>query len=147
MPTAAKLVAGCVYAAMSVFVVWLYMNAYASSLYQINDVSLVCGAVCFITGWWVVGSKADREDLSPTKLGLLGSFSATFWCCLVLALIYIGSRLTGPTYKSTMDVFLNVPTKTLEFLIDIFRVDIMLAIIVGGIISGHIVKRAAAIWR
>jgi len=143
MPTAAKLVAGVIFAVLAFFAAQAYAAQLpaTSSPAWMREIAAVTGAVL---GWSTLGAKGRHQNFGKAAgAGLRTSLFIVIWALLFLAIYLMLKRSISGKYHGFVEALLSV--------FDIFyaqgrllvQPDVLLILLAGGVLGGLATEWAA----
>lgn len=145
MPTAAKMVA----AVMTAMTLFLAAEASRAGLPQgtpAGYLSLIVAGVGFITGWLVLGTLTGRGYLAAMGLGLRTAVTAVFWALLLFSLWKMIELSLKLRYDGPMQAILDVFAIMIENGRMVLLPDVLVALGVGGAVTGLFAEFAGRRW-
>ncbi|MEM7438367.1 MAG: TrgA family protein [Pseudomonadota bacterium] len=146
MPTAAKLVGGLALALTAAVAAWIYAAA------DINPVPIgwpfigITAAVSFICGWFSLGRNSGNGIFDAAWSGLRSLILLIVVCALTWSGHFILTNLDRTKADDVMDLPLLWLQIGYEYAASAFIWDIVVALLVGGVISGIVTNLAARRW-
>ncbi len=145
MPTAAKLVAAVLFAALA-FV--------ASELYKIgvpdrtvwgpfSPINAAIGALC---GWFVMGRLAGSGYRAAMGYGLRTTVTVLFWCLIVFSTYVMVIRSMKMRYDGPMEALVGVFELMIDHAQPMANGVLITTLLVGGMIAGIVVEWAGRRW-
>ncbi|WP_108483957.1 TrgA family protein [Oceaniglobus ichthyenteri] len=105
-PTAAKLIAGLLFAALAFFISGLVIPNIPFGQNTPISFGLGNAAIGFLLGWRVVGRRAGEGYAFGIAYGITAAVAIVFWCLFLWAFIEMIER--------ALDLYYDDPTKALE---------------------------------
>jgi hypothetical protein len=134
MPTAARMVAGVLYAAL----VW-YVSQLIKPLFpEGTDLGLfaeVNAAIGFLCGWILAGSRAGGSWSAAVSYGLTTVVAITFWGLLIHSTVEMVTKSMRMLYRGPADAVTDVFGMIVEFGILMAKPDILGMLVVGGVLA------------
>lgn len=139
MPTAAKLVAGILFAALGYYASEIYKllmdeGAYAGRLSEINAM------VGLVAGWRVAGSRANDNYSAAISYGL----SAGFMMVLMSLFVHSVTEMVNRSYRKIYDGATEAVVAVFELMFDYASVmvdaNLIVTLVVGSIIASLIIE-------
>ena len=147
MPTAAKLVAALMFAAVG----WLAANAHVPSLGENAAVGLfreLTALIGLIVGWRVMGRRAGHGYGEAMGAGLMTSVVVAFYALLLFGVyLMIQRAMSAQSYDGPMEAVLGVFEIMLEQVQKMATVGVLGALVVGGLLGGAATEWAGKRWR
>ncbi|MFT4149660.1 MAG: TrgA family protein [Paracoccaceae bacterium] len=145
MPTAAKLVAAAVFAALS----WVVAGLYIPGLPEGTLTGLlrpVAAGMGVIWGWRVAGRLAGRGYAEGAANGLRTAVTIAFWVLLVFSIHDMVLLSMKMRYHGPMDALLGVFAIMLDYARYLATVPVIAGGLIGGMIGGIITEWASRRW-
>lgn len=148
MPTAARLVASVVFAAVA----WLAAHQYALAMPGdqpagwLREVSVVIG---LIAGWWVMGGFMTRRRgrVEAIGTGLRTSLTMAFFVLVVFSVTEMLTRAIDGDYAEPMAALIDVFAQALRLGEGLLNMGVLGVLLLGGILGGALSHMAAARWK
>jgi hypothetical protein len=145
MPTAAKLVAACIFAIVG----WIAANAHVPALGEAVDVGLFRELVALLgllAGWKVMGAQVGKGYGEAIGTGLKTTVVLVFFALLLfstreMVLLSMKMRYDGP-----VDAVLAIFQLMLEHGLKLLTPAVLGVLAVGGVLGGLITERASQRW-
>lgn len=146
MPTAAKLVAALIFAAVAWLVAnrALQMEPTRTAPGLLREAMAVLGAIC---GWLVMGPRARERPAFALTAGITTSLLAFLWAIVLFAVYHVLVRSYGSFYGGPMDALeAMVDSAILRF--QLLRDPMVLSLLIGGgLVGGLVTHLSARFWR
>ncbi len=145
MPTAAKLVAALLFAALG----WVVSDLVKPLLDEgakaglFSPVSAVFG---FLVGWFFVGLRIGSGHGGHFGVGVAGSGLLVFWVTLGFSGYEMYNRSLRMTYDGPVEALQSMFEIAGEYLWMAAVPGVILALILGGMFGGWLTKRASERW-
>lgn len=146
MPTMARLVAALLLAALG----WFTADLVKPLLPEARPVGLfspISAVVGFGVGWIFTGRKLHGGAGSAGAIGLSSVVLLVFWVTFIFAGYDMLQRALRKTYKGPMEALVDVFSLMFEHAMLAARVEVIAVLVLGGLITGTVVKWVAARWR
>ncbi len=145
MPTAAKLVAAILFAALGFGVAEIYKTTITERTVwgYLSEVSAFMGLVW---GWRVSGRLAGAGYWAGIGFGARTVVTVFFWVILTFAIYVMVIQSTRKIYGDPMEALLGAGGLMLDFSRSILTVDVLVPAFAGGILAGVIVEFVSRRW-
>jgi hypothetical protein len=148
MPTAAKLVAAIMFAAVAWVAAALYARAMPEgrSAGGLREVSALIGLIC---GWSIMGSFASRPcgRVEAMGTGIRTSFTMAIVGLTVFSVAQMLTRSMTGRYKDPVEAVIAVFDLMLSFGQTLLTAEIMAVLMLGGVLGGAVAHFAGRTWR
>lgn len=135
MPTAGRL-AG----AVAFLLLGLYLAYIATPNFEEGKVPgwwlPLAAAAGVWTGWVVVGPRTGRGFSSGISNGLTGVVALVFWIMFLFSFFEMIKKSMRNSYDGPMDAVVNVFELLAKNALQLFDVNLLISILVGGILAG-----------
>ena len=145
MPTAAKMVA----AVMTALTLFLAAEAARAGLPEGSPAgyfSPMVAGIGFLTGWMVLGTLTGRGYLASVGIGLRTAVTAVFWALLLFSLWDMIELSMKLRYDGPMQAILDVFAIMIENGRMVLLPDVLVALGVGGAVTGLFAEFAGRRW-
>lgn len=145
MPTAAKLVAAVIFAAVA----WLAARAFVPSLpegTQIGYMPEMCAALGLVIGWLVMGGLVGKGYVEAVGFGIRTSVTILFWATLGFAIYEMILRSTKMMYDGPMQALLGVFDLMIYYGKMMGSPEFIGVLLVGGVLGGVASEWAGRRW-
>lgn len=149
MPTAARLVAFALFAALGFAMAEIFKTAMtaATERTEYGLLSPVCAAVGGLCGWVVMGPLAGRGAQAAWGYGVRTAVTTVGWCLLLFSLYEMIVRSTRGRYGgSPMEALMGAVELILEYGRLMLTPEFAGAVIVGGAVAGLVVEWSSRRW-
>ncbi|SEQ83366.1 hypothetical protein SAMN04488092_11461 [Thalassovita taeanensis] len=146
MPTAARLVAAVVLAALAWFVSDLIRPLMPEGLYfgWFNYVNAGLGLIC---GWRVIGARAGRGMSDAIGNGLTGGVVLVFWAIFLQSLNEMLRLSMRHAYKGPVDGLQDMFRIGFDYARVLLDPGVATSLVVGSIVVGILAELSNRIWR
>ncbi|MFP4043632.1 MAG: TrgA family protein [Rhodosalinus sp.] len=149
MPTAARLVAAIVLAAVGWFASELVKPLIEAQTGRtefggLSLINLVLGALC---GWIVIGKRAGRGYSAAIGNGLTGGAALVFWALFVQAVREMVDRSLARRYDGPVEAIAGVFELIVEYGAFLVNTQMLVTLVAGSILGGVASEFAARRWR
>ncbi|PUB11313.1 TrgA family protein [Yoonia sediminilitoris] len=133
MPTAGRL------AAATAFFIYGWYIALAASPFFLEGIApgylipLSIG-IAVLCGWMVVGSRAGRGYVAAVGHGLTGAFAYSLWMIFLMSFEDMIARSLRRLYDGPMEALVGVFDLMLQLGNDLFDINLILSVAIGGIV-------------
>jgi hypothetical protein len=146
MPTAAKLVAAIVFAALGFMAAELFKPAMPEGT-QFGLFSPICAGIGLLCGWIVMGPLAGFGTGAAMGSGVRTAATIAFWALLGFSIYEMVLRSMKLRYDGPMEAVLAVFDLMLERGRLMLMPELLGLLLVGGLLGGVVVEWAARRWR
>ncbi|NUB45158.1 TrgA family protein [Fertoebacter nigrum] len=146
MPTAAKLVAAIVFAALGFMAAELFKPAMPEGT-QFGLFSPICAGIGLLCGWIVMGPLAGRGTWAAMGSGVRTAATIAFWALLGFSIYEMVLRSMKLRYDGPMEAVLAVFDLMLERGRLMLMPDLLGLLLLGGLLGGVLVEWAGRRWR
>jgi hypothetical protein len=146
MPTAAKLVAAVMFAAVG----FLAAEAFKPQMPQgtpFGPFSLVVAGIGFLTGWIVMGGLVGRGYGAAAGYGMRTSVTVVFWALLLGSIYLMVEMSMKMRYDGPMDAVVGIFELMAEHARLLLDTDVLMVLGIGGVAGGCAAEWAARRWR
>ncbi len=145
MPTAAKLVASVLFAAISFFIADLYAQGITdgTNTSYLREGAAVIGLVC---GWRVMGRLAGKGMRDAIGSGIRTALTILFFVLLFFAIYKMVVTSTKGLYDGPMEAVLDVFRIMLDFGQGMLTPELLGTLFVGGALAGMATEWADRRW-
>ena len=146
MPTAAKMVA----AVMIAVTMFLAAEAAKAGLPEGRPAgyfSPIVALIGFLCGWTVLGPLTGRGNMAAMGYGLRTAVTAVFWTLLAFALWDMLQLSMKMRYDGPIEALLGVLGIMVEHLKLVILPDVLVALGIGGLVSGLCAEWAGRRWK
>jgi hypothetical protein len=149
MPTAARLVAAIVLAALGWFASELVKPLIEAQTGRtefggLSLINLVLGALC---GWIVIGKRAGRGYSAAIGNGLTGGAALVFWALFVQAVREMVDRSLARRYDGPVEAIGAIFELAVEYGAFLLDTQMLVTLVAGAILAGLASEFAAGRWR
>jgi hypothetical protein len=149
MPTAARLVAAIVLAAVGWFASELVKPLIETQTGRtqfggLSLINLVLGALC---GWIVIGKRAGRGHSAAIGNGLTGGAVLVFWALFVQAVREMVDRSLARRYDGPVEAIAAIFELAVEYGAFLLDTQMLVTLVGGAILAGLAAEFAAGRWR
>lgn len=145
MPTAAKLVAAILFAALS----WVAADLFKAALpegAQVGLLSPVMAGLGLGSGWLVMGALAGQGNGAAVGTAVRTSFTIIFLGLVVFSLYEMIRRSTNLRYDGPVEAIQGMMELMWEYGALLLRPDVLGVMFGGGIVAGYITEWASRRW-
>lgn len=143
MPTAPKLIAGILFAALAWFVSDLFKSELPEGS-RVDWLSPINAGVGFLMGWRISGTRAGAAMKAAMGYGLTTAAAIVFWCLLIWSAYLMVVQSTRMRYDGPVAALQDMALKMVEYgQMIALRADIVGSLIVGALIFGWITEQVA----
>lgn len=148
MPTAAKLVAALILAAVA----WIAADQYAPLLPDgrpagvLREVSAIIGIIC---GWMILGGflMKPRGRIEAMGTGVRTSLTIAFLVLVIFSVWDMLYRSTQGRYDGPMEAFLDVFGRAVVLGRPMFNPEVVSVLLLGGLFAGAMAHWAGSKWK
>ncbi len=148
MPTAAKLIASVLFAALAFVAARMYAQNMpdGSGTGRLLETSALIGFLC---GWSIIGSFASRPGgrVDAMATGVRTSFTMAVLVTLTFAIVEMLTRSLKGRYRDPVDAVLSMFELFLTLGRPILTPELLAVLLLGGIIGGAVAHWAGRTWR
>lgn len=145
MPTAAKLVAAVIYAALGYLVSDMVKPLLPEGT-PTGMMSPVDAAVSALVGWRILGGRAGEGAARGLGYGITATLAAIFWCTLLWA----GTEMYEQSLRLRYDGPIEAVTEMFGMMVGyawlLATTEILVTLAVGTVLAVLAVEKAAARW-
>lgn len=145
MPTASKLVAAVLFAAVAALAAWVYIPLLPEGT-QTRLLVPITAAIGLGVGWWVMGPNTGKSYAEAAATGLRTSLSIVFCAVLGFAIYVMLMRSTKMIYDGPMEAVLAVFAVMLEYGKLMGDANYIGVLVAGGILGGLITEFVGRRW-
>jgi len=145
MPTAAKLVAAVMFAAVG----FLAAQAFVPSLpegTQIGFLREICAVLGLIIGWLVMGRLVGKGYVEAVGFGIRTSVTVLFWAVLGFSIYEMILRSTKMMYDGPMEALLGVFDLVIYYGKMMGSPEFIATLLIGGVLGGIAAEWAGRRW-
>lgn len=145
MPTAAKLVAAVMFAAVG----FLAAQAYVPSLpegTQIGFLREICAVLGLVIGWFVMGRLVGKGYVEAVGFGIRTSVTLLFWAVLGFSIYEMILRSTKMMYDGPMEALLGVFDLVIYYGKMMGSPEFIGTLLIGGVLGGIAAEWAGRRW-
>lgn len=142
MPTAPKLIAGILFAALAWFVTDLFKPQLPAGT-QMGWLSPVNAGVGFLMGWRIVGARAGGTLKAALGYALTTAAAIVFWCLFIWAAYLMVVQSTRMRYQGPIDALQDMGMMMVQYGQLLARPDILGSLLVGALVFGWITEEVA----
>lgn len=145
MPTAAKLFAAFVFAAVAFFAA----NAVIPLMPEGTQVNLfvpISTGIGMLSGWFIAGRLAGRGYRSALGGGFQSSIVMLFWCLVVFSVDEMINKAVRLSYSGPLEAVTDVFTIGLELGQMVMVPDVLFILVAGGFLGGAFTEWASRRW-
>lgn len=145
MPTGAKAIAALSFAIVG----WVTTNAYvphmpdAGAAGMMREYAALIGGV---VGWRVMGPAVGKGYLEAAAAGLKTVVVLVFFALLFKGLGEMLRESTRMRYDGPLEALIDVFVRMMDRAPPLATLDVMMAMVIGGIIAGMISEKASRRW-
>lgn len=142
MPTAPKLIAAILFAALAWFVTDLVKPILeeGTQMGLLSPVNTVIGA---FFGWRVMGARAGQSMKAAFGYGLTTAVIIVFWCLLVWSAYLMTIQSTRLRYDGPIEALQDMFFMMVKFAQAMFTAEIMGSLVVGALVFGWLTEQVA----
>jgi hypothetical protein len=145
MPTAAKLVAAVMFAAVG----FLAAQAFVPSLpegTQIGFLREICAVLGLVIGWLVMGRLVGKGYVEAVGFGIRTSVTVLFWAVLGFSIYEMILRSTKMMYDGPMEALLGVFDLVIYYGKMMGSPEFIGTLLIGGVLGGIAAEWAGRRW-
>lgn len=147
MPTAAKLVGGICLALTAMIAAQVFLNSY-SGVYPVGLKFLLGnGIVGFFAGWYALGKNPGRGIIAAAGNGMRSLVFLLIGSGMLFAGIFVLGNLERNNFKDPVDLPLLWVQTSFDFVVEALVAPVLIALVIGGIVSGIVTYLASRRWR
>ena len=142
MPTAPKLIAAVLFAALAWFVSDLFKPELpeGSRLGLLSPVNAIIG---FLMGWRISGARAGTSMKAALGYGITTAVAIVFWCLFIWSAYLMVVQSTRMRYDGPVAALQDMALKMVEYGEMLLRGDIIGSLLVGALVFGWITEQVA----
>ncbi len=142
MPTAPKLIAALLFAALAWFVSDLVkpLLAEGTQMGLLSPINTVIGA---FFGWRVMGARAGQSLKASLGYGVTTAGIIVFWCLLVWSAYLMTIQSTRMRYDGPIDALQDMFAMMMSFGQTMFTAEVMGSLVVGALVFGWLTEQVA----
>ncbi len=145
MPTAAKLFASFGMALVAFFAAQIFMQ-HAPEGKQFGYFSIVSAAIGLVCGWRFLGPDAGLGWWPSANAGLKAAVVTLLAALLIFSTEEMLVLAFRKTYDGPMDAIIGVLALSVDFIHQMFVLDMLIILFGGGILAGFLSEWAARRW-
>lgn len=142
MPTAARLTAAVLLAALGWFVAGLIVP-YLTEGRQVTYFAYTAAGVGALVGWFFAGRKFDRAAGTAGGIGFASASLLVFWTGTLTSLYEMVQRSTRLAYDGPVEALQGMVEIFIKDIRDAAQVDVIIALLIGGMAVGTITNWVA----
>jgi hypothetical protein len=146
MPTAAKLFAAVVFAAVGFLAAEAYKPGMPEGT-QFGLFSLLVAAIGVLCGWRVMGRLAGHGYGAAAGYGLRTSATIVFWALVAFSIYEMILRSMKMRYDGPMEALVGVFDLMLQHGVLVLTLPVLGVLAVGGVLGGWAAEFAGRRWR
>lgn len=127
------------------FTAEIYKTGYPGPL-QWGYFSLISAAIGFLCGWNISGKYAGAGMRAAMGNGLRTAFVIVFYCLILFSVISMLRRSLMNLYEGITDALMGVFDYIIQFGIELLTPEPLITLIVGSLLAGIVVEKAARKW-
>jgi uncharacterized membrane-anchored protein YitT (DUF2179 family) len=135
MPTSAKLIGGILLALTALYATFLVL-AVKTTMGVADELYFLNGILGFLVGWRSIGGDPGFGGFGSILSGLRGGFIFVMISAVIYGIWVVILKLEKFFIRQFDDVAISWFEETVAYLTVVIEPDILVALIVGGIISG-----------
>ena len=145
MPTAAKLAAAILFAALAFAVAEIYKTTITERTVwgYLSEVSAFMGLVW---GWRVTGRLAGGGYWAAMGYGVRTMFTVFFWVIMVFAIYVMVVQSTRMRFSDPLEALLGAGSLMLDYARSILSAEVLVPAFVGGILIGLVCEFVSRRW-
>jgi hypothetical protein len=145
MPTGAKAMAALAFAVVGLVIASTYVPLMpeAAAVGPFREVTAVIGA---IVGWRVMGNAVGKGYFEAAAQGLKTVIVLVFFALLALGIYEMLQESVRMRYDGPLDAIVDVFARMVERTPPLATLNVMLAMIAGGVIGGMLAENASRRW-
>lgn len=145
MPTAGKLVAAVLFAAIA----WLAAELFKPAMPEgtpFGHFSLICAGVGAVCGWLVMGRRTGYGASAAISAGIQTSVTLTFFALLGFCIYLMLRRATRLMYDDPMQAIIGVFELMVEHGLLMLTAPVLGTLLLGGVLGGLVTDWTARRW-
>jgi len=146
MPTAARLVAGLLFAALAWITSQLIQPQFPEG-FDPGYFAEVNAAIGFLCGWVVAGSRARTTWSGAVSYGLTATVALVFWGLFLHCFWLMIGKSTDRVYDGPLEALIDVFQLMFENAQLMAVQPVLLMLLLGGIAAGIVTEMAGRAWR
>lgn len=146
MPTAARLTAAIVFAAIAFLAAETYKPGLPADT-QFGRFTLICAIIGMLCGWRVMGRLAGRGYGAALGSGLRTSAATVFYAMLLFAIYAMIGEALRKRYDGVFEAIMGVIDFVLVYGAVLLRPEPMIVLIFGGMAGGLLAEWAGRQWK
>lgn len=147
MPSVSRLVPALILALTGYFAADIYVT-YLPEGTNVGTFRRVIAILGLLIGWIVVGKRIGRSYRSGVEAGLLGAFLIVFWAVGIFAVREMLARSLDRRYRQGLEqAFRDLFDLLVEYGLSAARVELIVTLITGAVISGLVAQWASTRWK
>lgn len=145
MPTAAKLVAAALFAALALLAAEIYRPLLPEGT-QTGWLHLGSAAIGLICGWRIMGRLVGKGYLTAMNTGIRVSVTVLFWALLAFSIAVMIRRSTKMLYDDAGEAILAVFALMLDYAKLMLDAQFIAAVLLGGLLCGWLTEFVGRRW-
>lgn len=145
MPTAGKLVAALLFAALGFVAAELFKPAMPDGT-SFGPFSFICAGIGAVSGWLVIGPRAGGGRAVGISTGLQAALTMAFFCLLGFSIYLMVGLSLRKIYDGPMEAISGVFELMIEHGLLMLSVPVLGVLLIGGPICGLISDWAGRRW-
>jgi len=146
MPTAARMVAGVLFAALAWVVSQLILPQFPEG-FDPGLFAEVNAAIGFLSGWVVAGSRARTTWSGAVSYGLTAMVALVFWGLFLHSFWQMIEKSLDRIYDGPADALVDVFQLMFENALLMAVQPVLLALVLGSILAGLVTEVVGRNWR
>lgn len=146
MPTAAKLAAAILFAALAFATARATMGLLPAGT-QFGSYTLICAGIGALVGWRVMGARAGRGLRVSLSTGVATSFVVVFWAVFLFSTQEMVENSIRLHYDGPFDAILSVFAIAADYAVVLVNPLVLGILLVGGALAGLVVEWVSRHWR
>ena len=110
---------------------------------QFSIINVVIGLAC---GWMVMGRLTGKGYKAAIGSGLRTSVTVTVWALLIFSIVLMVRKAFKKRYDSPMEAITDIFTLALEQGQLVFTLEVLSALVIGGVLGGIAAEWAKRRW-
>lgn len=146
MPTAARLIAGVIFAAVAALAAHLFIPALpeGTQVGYLREISAGLGLIC---GWMIMGRLTGKGYGEAMGSGIRTAISIAFWALLGFSIYVMVDKSTRMLYDGPMAALLGTFDLMLGYGKMMLTPGVLGTLLIGGIIGGVLAEWGGRRWR
>ena len=142
MPTAARLAGAIVFAVFGLYIALLSTGVFPNERAPTYWYPLLA-FVGLVVGWRFCGGRAGKGYVASVSLGITTTLCFVFWVAFLVGMVRMIEKAMDMEYNGPVAAIMNVFVEMSAFAEDMYDVNLIINLVVGGIIGAFLVEIVA----